>query len=246
MTDIPLATVDAAGRPSGAMLRRRLADLALPARTAALLGDSCRPKSGVRPSTGSGHGELVEPRSPLSTPDTGHRTPDDSIAAAASAEIFAALHALVGHLASGDADAACYERAVARLVGLGPGLTPTGDDLLVALAATSRLLSGADNGGNGHGVLISRAAADALAGAVATLPPIVTTEVAHHLLRESAAGRFPEPLAAFLRALGDRRVDRETLVRLADRLISTGAHSGADWLAGVVALARACTRENTF
>jgi uncharacterized protein YprB with RNaseH-like and TPR domain len=40
--------------------------------------DPCRPVSGVRPSAGSGRGELVEPRCPMSTSDVGLGTSDDA------------------------------------------------------------------------------------------------------------------------------------------------------------------------
>ncbi len=150
----------------------------------------------------------------------------------ATAAIGAALAALVSHLASGMTDPICYQRGVARLVGLGPGLTPTGDDVLVALVATSRRLAA--------GGLIQTAAADQLAATVATVAAGRTTPIAHHLLSETAGGRFPEPLAALVGALGDPGVDRATLSTLLDRVAATGAHSGADWIAGVIALARVC------
>jgi hypothetical protein len=88
--------------------------------------------------------------------------------------------------------------------------------------------------------VLPTAATDEFAAAVAALPAGLTTTVAHTLLSQAAERRFPEPLAAFVGALGDPAVDRESLARLLERLVATGAHSGADWLAGVVALARAC------
>jgi hypothetical protein len=206
VSTIPLATVRATGPFGRAMLRCQLADLRLPPRSAALLA-------------GAGLG--------------GSEAPPDCAAMsdlAAIAAINAALGALVGCLAGGITDPISYHRAVARLVGLGPGLTPTGDDLLVALVAASRRLAMAD--------VLPTAAADEFAAAVAALPAGLTTTVAHFLLSQAAEGRFPETLAAFVDALGDPAVDRETFARLLERLVATGAHSGADWLAGVVALAR--------
>jgi hypothetical protein len=188
-----------------AILRCQLADLPLPPRSAALLA-------------GAGAGGSEDPPYCATSSDL--------------AAINAALSALVGCLAGGITDPISYHRAVARLVGLGPGLTPTGDDLLVALVATSRRLASAD--------VLPTAAADEFAAAVAALPAGLTTTVAHALLSQAAEGRFPEPLAAFVGALGDPAVDRESLARLVERLVATGAHSGADWLAGVVALARGC------
>src|SRR5450759_470701 len=50
---------------------------------------------------------------------------------------------LAGRLRAGEAFVEAYRPDVAGLTGLGPGLTPTGDDLLVGLAATGAH-SGAD------------------------------------------------------------------------------------------------------
>ncbi len=203
MREVPLATVDVRVPPRRETLRRRLADLSLPPRTQALLGDSCSPE------------------------------------ATATATIRTRLRTLVNHLVCGSTDSARYDRAVSVLVGLGPGLTPTGDDLLVAILAMGRLLSG------GREAIVSRPAVDGLAAAIATRPAGLTTEVGQQLLTASVAGRYPEPLAAFVAALGERGSDREMLNALVTRLTAIGAHSGADWLAGVVALGRACTGKET-
>jgi hypothetical protein len=204
-----LATVRAAAPLDRATLRCHLADLPLPPRSAALLSGAAAGGSDDSPCGIAG------------------RSPD----LAAAAAIGTALGALVGWLAGGITDPICYRRAVARLVGLGPGLTPTGDDVLVALVAMSRRL--------GHAGVLPAAVADALAAAVADVPAGLTTPTAHALLSQAVDGRFPEPLAALVGALGDPAVNREALARLVEQLVATGAHSGADWLGGVVALARA-------
>ena len=212
MKEVPLARLDVQRPPRRTALGRQLAEIQLPARTAALLREM-------------GPAPLIPGVSRVAAGE------------AATAAVGAALRTLVGHLAAGSTDPAGYRSAAAALAGLGPGLTPTGDDVLVALVATSRLLSA---GPTGAAVLLPRAAADELAAAVAGLPSGVTTEIAQHLLAESVAGRYPEPLAALVAALGDSRADRGALNTLVERLVATGAHSGADWLAGVVALASAC------
>ncbi len=214
-----MAAVDAAAPPCPAALRDQIGHLSLPTRTAALLGDT--PEDG----------------SPWPHPRSSRARVARSPEASAVAELCAALHTLVGHLACGATDVASYRNALARLVGLGPGLTPTGDDLIVAIVAASRVLSLGDAVGGEP--LIARAAAEALATAVFALPPTSTTDVAHHLLYESAAGRVPVPLASLVGVLGDPRADRDTVTLLVARLVTTGSHSGADWLAGVVALCRA-------
>ena len=174
----------------------------------------------------------VPPRSAALLADS---TTESSVDGPATAAIRAGLAGLVSQLAGGVTDATRYQRSVAGLVGLGPGLTPTGDDVLVALVAMSRRLAA--------GGLLLSSAADSLASAVATCPAGRTTAIAEHLLHESAEDRFPEPLAAFVGALGDPGVDQAMLAALLDRLAATGAHSGADWIAGVIALARVCVTQ---
>ena len=205
MKTIPLAKVPSPRPLSRRALERHLDDVRVPARTAMLLGDL------------SSAGEAAD------------RAADLGVGAA----VHDALGALVGHLSSGvdDGDPHEVHRNVGSLAGLGPGLTPTGDDILVALVATSGRL--ADGG------LLRRGAADRLAAAVAAIPEGRTTAVAHRLLSETARGLYPEPLASFVGALGDPTVDGEALAGLVARLTATGAHSGADWLAGALALARA-------
>jgi hypothetical protein len=209
MSGVPLGAIGVSGAPSRATLQRQLSELTLPPRTTALL----RTDAETQPGLVSGVASRGAP---------------------VTAAIANALRTVVEQLASGSTDSISYQRAVSRLVGLGPGLTPTGDDLLIALLATSRLLSRGSHG------LLSCGAAEALRTAVASLPTGLTTEVGEHLLSASVAGRFPLPLAAFVTALGDPYADRVTRGALAQRLAETGAHSGADWFAGVVALAQAC------
>jgi hypothetical protein len=160
---------------------------------------------------------------------TGHG--NDATTAAAEVAVGAGLARLAELLVAGATDAASWKRAVARLVGLGPGLTPSGDDVLVALVATSRRLAA--------GGLLSATAVTQLVAAVAKLPQAATTEPAHRLLVASAAGECPPPLADLVGALGDPAVSRDEIALGAERLAAVGAHTGADWLAGVVALCRA-------
>jgi len=164
-----------------------------------------------------------------STALTSGRWPDDGDRSGPLLQ--AGLLALVDELRRGCPDPGALQRAVGALTGLGPGLTPTGDDILVALVATSGRLS--------NGSLIGAVAAERLSAAVAALPAGRTTAAAARLLAGAVQGRFPEPLAAFVAALGDPAVARETIAGLAAQLAAVGAHSGADWLAATVALASA-------
>jgi len=208
VSELALAAMRAAPRPvTRAALARQLASVRVPPRSAELLGAM---GVGPRPT------------------DLGQAP----AAAGATAAVGAALARLVEMLGDGALAAEAYRAAMSPLVGLGPGLTPTGDDVLVAVLATARRLA-ADE-------LLSAAAAARLAEVVAEIPAGVTTPVAHRLLTEAAAGRFPAPLARLVEALGDPSVGHDALAELVARLVAIGAHSGADWLAGVVALAQAC------
>lgn len=138
--------------------------------------------------------------------------------------------ALVATLVSGDVRVAAYRPDAAALTGLGPGLTPTGDDLLVGLAAMSRRLAG--------GGLLEVRAAVAFSSVLAGLPSEETTPAAHLLLREASRGRFPAVLATVVELIGNPHADAESLRTVAERLAATGAHSGADLLAGALALVR--------
>jgi hypothetical protein len=103
------------------------------------------------------------------------------------------------------------------LIGLGPGLTPSGDDVLAgALAALDALAAGP--------------ARAALARAVADAPPGLTSPLSACLLRAAAAGHIGEPLRRAASAAVEG--DAEAAV-LAIRHV--GHSSGWDMLAGIVA-----------
>lgn len=138
------------------------------------------------------------------------------------------VRSLVGTLLSGDVRVVAYRPDAAALTGLGPGLTPTGDDLLVGLASMSQRLVG--------GGLVEARAAVAFSTSLAGLPEGETTPAAHRLLQNASKGRFPSVLASAVEMLGNPHADPESLRTLTVRLAETGAHSGADLLAGALAL----------
>lgn len=140
----------------------------------------------------------------------------------------ARVASLVATLLAGDVRVAAYRGDVAALTGLGPGLTPTGDDLLVGLAAMARRLVG--------GGLVEPRAAVAYSASLAGLPPGETTPAAHLLLLNAARGLFPAVLATAVELLGNPHADPESLRTVTARLAATGAHSGADLLAGALCL----------
>jgi hypothetical protein len=107
--------------------------------------------------------------------------------------------------------------AARRLSGVGPGLTPAGDDVLAGL-----LLALALTGGDAGSAW--RTIAPALAA---------TTPIARAYLRAAARGECAEPLARVLDA--SLRGDGDTAARLAPAVAEWGASTGPALLAGFAA-----------
>ena len=125
-------------------------------------------------------------------------------------------------------DSAATAAIGARLIGLGPGLTPSGDDLLVGLVAALFALGD------------TRAAL--LAGTWATFAATRTTPVAASFHRHAAAGDFAERLHDLLAAVLAGPPDG--IARSVQRAVAWGATSGADTVLGVcLALAAAAMAE---
>ena len=120
--------------------------------------------------------------------------------------------ALAEVLAQGGVPRHVLEHAVGALVGLGPGLTPVGDDIvagaLVALGAV--------------GASRQR---DRLAAAVGPLLDR-TTVVSAALLRHAAAGRAIPELARYVSALAGTPADRDAVDAVGQDLLGVGASSG--------------------
>ena len=133
---------------------------------------------------------------------------------AASADLVHALHA-------GDREAA--EAAADRLVGLGPGLTPAGDDLLAGLLLGSAFLEGA----------LPPAELAAFVEHVTRRATGGTTAVSAALLGAAAEGTgYPEAVA-FVNAVGGHGDPAAALARLC----GIGSSSGRDLACGVLAAA---------
>lgn len=114
-------------------------------------------------------------------------------------------------------DAGHFVDGARRLIGLGEGLTPAGDDLLVGSLAVARRFRPdfvLDNPGIGQ--------------ALADTAREGTTLVAREFLLEALAGRFSEIVIALLTAADVPRA-RAAL----DNLLELGATSGADTAAGM-------------
>jgi hypothetical protein len=122
---------------------------------------------------------------------------------------------LVVALETGDPSLAA--EVAARLIGLGPGLTPSGDDVLVGIEAALHALA--------------RPSAGFLASAMIDVEER-TTALAATLLRHAAAGEFAERLHILLAALLGS--DDETIPAAIHRAAAWGATSGSDCLLGVL------------
>ncbi|MEU5881792.1 DUF2877 domain-containing protein [Spirillospora sp. NPDC047279] len=135
---------------------------------------------------------------------------------------------LAGHCAAGDlADAV---EAAERIVGLGPGLTPSGDDILAGLLVALRLVGGAVRHG-GNAVWL----ADWLGAAVTADAGTRTTALAATLLHCAAAGQAGAEVAAVLRCVAGQEPPGPAV----RRLLSAGHTSGADLAWGLLAGCRA-------
>jgi hypothetical protein len=109
--------------------------------------------------------------------------------------------------------------AMTHIVGLGFGLTPSGDDFLVGLLGASHFFAYDDN---------FRKAV------FSTMQSLIhrTSLPSFFMLKAALEGRYPEPLAGLLHSLACR--DLYQLRRALDCLFSVGAMSGQDLLAGVL------------
>ena len=131
----------------------------------------------------------------------------------------AAISALCSALSAGRMDEA-YQHG-SRLIGLGPGLTPAGDDFLVGLATVCAMPGG--------GMQECR---DLLARLIDGSGPR-TNPISHAAMSEAARGRVRESIVQFASAMTSGT--RSTTELAARRLISIGATSGTDILLGMLA-----------
>ena len=121
--------------------------------------------------------------------------------------------------AFGAGDLASVLGEAIELIGLGPGLTPSGDDFLVGLLAGLEAI--------GH------PAGPALASAVAHAARGRTTAIGAAMLGHAARGHYAERLHDVLAAIATGRSD--ALTRPIERAMAYGATSGADTLVGLFA-----------
>lgn len=138
---------------------------------------------------------------------------------------------LADRCAAGDLAGAV--EAAERIVGLGPGLTPSGDDILAGLLLALRHVGGAVRGG-GDGST-ARWLADWLGAAVTADAGTRTTAPAATLLHCAAAGGAGAEVAAVLRGVAGYEAPSGAV----RRLLAVGHTSGADLAWGVLAGCRA-------
>ena len=122
-------------------------------------------------------------------------------------------------------DRRAVERAAGRLAGLGPGLTPSGDDYLAGFAAAWALTPEALGLDSGQ----SRYVLDALCSGAES----GASEVGRAWISHAARGEVAEPMARFFTALLGTRPD--ALAVSARGVLRLGATSGADWMVGALA-----------
>jgi hypothetical protein len=129
---------------------------------------------------------------------------------------------VLGH-ATSSADADIAAQALGQLVGLGPGLTPSGDDFIVgylaALWSRSPLEPAVRSLLAGLAEPIERLAADA-------------NLVSRQFLLDAAAGEFSQALADLVSAMAAD--DARRTLAAAARVVRIGHSSGADSLVGLL------------
>lgn len=162
----------------------------------------------------------------------GVRALEDALAAAGASGGGLAGHPGPAELAEACAagDLAGAVEAAERIVGLGPGLTPSGDDILCGLLVSLRLVGDAVRHGR-RAVWL----ADWLGAAVTADAGTRTTALAATLLHCAAAGGAGAEVAAVLRGVAGH----EPPALPVRRLLAVGHTSGADLAQGVLAGCRA-------
>jgi len=136
----------------------------------------------------------------------------------------AAPAAAVLRAAAVGADPDGVRRAAASLAGLGPGLTPSGDDYLAGFAAAWVLAAAALGRRGPERAEVPRALAR---GAAPGASPLGRAWIAH-----AARGEVAEPMARFLTALLGGAP--QALAVSTRGVLGLGASSGTDWMVGAL------------
>jgi Protein of unknown function (DUF2877) len=137
--------------------------------------------------------------------------------------------AVAGALASGSRGD--LDEAVRRTIGRGPGLTPAGDDVLVGILAVL----------TAPGVPAGREPAAARVRAALAPALSTTTQISRALLGQASHGHVSRPVWELVRTVLSGREPAASARARAD-VLATGATSGGDTCAGVVAAGRLLSR----
>lgn len=124
-------------------------------------------------------------------------------------------------------DRADAERAAAGLVGLGQGLTPAGDDMLVGFTAGCQRIFGADSTPERKAFCREYCA---LLGELSAR----TNDVSRTYLLLASRGLFSSSLVGLVEAI-ERGAEGEALREAAEAVFMTGRSSGCDTVAGLLA-----------
>lgn len=136
-----------------------------------------------------------------------------------------ALAALTGLCHSWrQANVAGLRENISKLIGLGPGLTPSGDDLLAGFMAS--LLAMHKITGSGTPFLLAE-----LCTMVNEIASTNTNDLSRELLAFAAKGEVPEPMDAMILALLTKQ--QTAWEQAAQQLLKVGASSGSDQLLGI-------------
>lgn len=138
-------------------------------------------------------------------------------------------------LASWRRDSAGVAEATRGLAGLGPGLTPSGDDALAGFAAVMTLLS--------PYLSADAAPRDDIAATIARVARPRTTALSAVFLAHAAQGEVAEHLGNLLLALALPAEASEAVLHAANHVLSFGANSGGDTLLGMLLALRALEGE---
>jgi hypothetical protein len=112
-----------------------------------------------------------------------------------------------------------------RLIGFGPGLTPSGDDYLVGFLAGLWSVASADAAFHAFRLSFARRIVEAARG---------TNEISQVFLEAAAEGEVSERLATLAAAIARAEPDAQ-LAAACDAALDVGASSGADGVAGLIA-----------
>lgn len=123
---------------------------------------------------------------------------------------------------------------LSELIGLGIGLTPAGNDILVGILGGLKILVQITEAQPAL-LNVLRATHNRLGSLIGEKAQEKTTLPSAQMLRCSVKGRFCEPLVELLDALCESATTATELQHLAQCVLCLGHSSGADLLAGLIA-----------